>query len=63
MDQIAAITMVDFATHQIREKQPPLLKLGEWQSEITLRAICAVIYDRNVTPFALSRPSVRNETL
>ncbi len=30
MDQIAAITMVDFAAHQIREKQPPLLKLGEW---------------------------------
>jgi hypothetical protein len=62
-NQISAITMVDFAAHQIREKQPPPLKLGEWQAEITLPAICAVIYDRNVAPFVLSRPSVRDETL
>ena len=41
MDQIAAITMVDFAAHQIREKQLPLLKLGEWQAQITLPAILA----------------------
>ena len=39
MNQIAAITMVDFAAHQIREKQLPLLKLGEWQAQITLPAI------------------------
>ena len=39
MNQIAAITMVNFAAHQIREKQLPLLKLGEWQAQITLPAI------------------------
>ena len=32
MYQIAAITMVDFAAHQIREKQLPSLKFGEWQA-------------------------------
>ena len=63
MDQIAAITMVDFAAHQIREKHPSALKLWEWQAEITLPAIFVVIYDRNVAPFVLSRPSERNETL
>ena len=56
-NQIAAITMVELPAHQIREKQLPLLKLGEWHAEITLPAIFAVIYDCNVARFVPSRPS------
>ena len=32
VDQIAAIPIVNFAAHQIREKQLPPLKLREWQA-------------------------------
>ena len=39
MNQIAAITTVNFAAHQIREKQLLLLKLGERQAQTTLPAI------------------------
>ena len=63
MDQIAAITMVDFAAHQIREKQLPLLKLGEWQAQMTLPAILGVVHDRDVAAFVLSSPGVGNEAL
>ena len=63
MDQIAAITMVDFATHQIREKQLPPLKFGEWQGQISLPAFVGVVHDRDVARFVLSRPGVRNEVL
>jgi len=63
LDQIAAITMVDFAPHQICEKQLPLLQLGEWQAQITLPSIFSVIYDRDVATFVLSGPSVGNKAL
>jgi len=63
MDQIAAITIVNFAAHQIREKQLPLLKLGEWQAQITLPAILGVVHDHDVAAFVLSSPGVRNEAL
>ena len=63
MDQIAAITMVDCAAHQIREKQLPPVKFGEWQGQITLPTIVGVVHDRNVAPFILSSPGVRNEAL
>jgi len=58
LNQIAAIAMVDFAAHQICEKQLFLLKLGERQAQITLPAILCVVDDRNVAPIALSSPGV-----
>ena len=33
MNQIAAITIVNFAARQIREKQLLPLKVGEWQGQ------------------------------
>src|SRR5580704_1317363 len=63
LNQIAAITMVDFAAHQIHEKQLPLLKLGERQAQITLPAVLRVVHDHNVAAFVLSSPGVRNEAL
>ena len=63
MNQIAAITMVDFAAHQIREKQLLLIKLGEWQAQITLPLIISVVDHRDVPGFVLSSPGVRKEAL
>ena len=60
-NQIAALTIVNFAAHQIPEKQLPPLKLGEWQTQITLPLIVSVVYSHDVPDFVLSRPSVRNE--
>lgn len=62
MDQIAAIAIVNLAAHLIREKQLPLLKLGEWHAQITLSAILGVVHDHDVAAFLLSSPGVRNET-
>jgi hypothetical protein len=61
LNQIAAVTIVNFAAHQIREKQLPLLKPGEWQAQITLPTILGVLHDHDVAAFVLSNPGVRDQ--
>jgi hypothetical protein len=60
LNQIAAVTIANLAL-QIREKQLPLLKLGEWQAQITLPTILGVLHDHDVAAFVLSNPGVRDQ--